>query len=114
MANKNIGEKIRQFRIDANITQESLAEMSGLSINYISKIERSKNPNISINALISISDALEIDIQSFFPSTNKTEVNIAPPFATRKLINILLEMDSSKAENISKSLLTIINELKTK
>ncbi len=39
---KVIGEKIKKKRIERKMTQENLAEKSGLSVGYISNIETAK------------------------------------------------------------------------
>lgn len=56
---KNIGEKVRTLRKAKDISQEKLAEMSGLHPTYISDIERGK-VNASINTFYFIANALEI------------------------------------------------------
>ncbi|WP_143812048.1 helix-turn-helix domain-containing protein, partial [Oenococcus oeni] len=46
MENKpNIAKNIREIRIKEDLTQEKLAELSGLSINFVSRLERSNNQN---------------------------------------------------------------------
>lgn len=56
---KNIGEKVRTLRKAKNISQEKLAELSGLHPTYISDIERGK-VNASIYSFYMIASALEI------------------------------------------------------
>ena len=49
----NIGVKVRVLRKERGLTQEKLAEMAEISINYLSKIEnnRIKNVGVLIKAL---------------------------------------------------------------
>ncbi|MHA5136764.1 helix-turn-helix transcriptional regulator [Oenococcus oeni] len=54
-----IGSNIRKIRKEEVLTQEKLAELSGLSINFIYRIERSNDQNISVKNLIMIAKALE-------------------------------------------------------
>lgn len=55
-----IGENIRNERKTKGITQEQLAELSNISLNFISKIERNERQNISVKTLLSIATALEV------------------------------------------------------
>ncbi|MDE6834740.1 MAG: helix-turn-helix domain-containing protein [Ruminococcus sp.] len=55
----SIGRNIRHFRNLKNISQESLAEKTDLSTNYISMIERGEKIP-SLTSLINIANALEI------------------------------------------------------
>ena len=56
----NIGENIRAFRRSLGITQEKLAEESGLSVNFISRLERTSDQNVSIKTLNKIANAMQI------------------------------------------------------
>lgn len=60
------GQKIRENRINQNITQADLATKSNLTINTISQVELG-NANISINKLESICLALRIDLVDVIP-----------------------------------------------
>ena len=61
--NIHLGSKIRKYRHLAGMTQEELAEYSNLSVNYISKIEREKKQNVSIEKLVDICNALDISFE---------------------------------------------------
>ncbi len=64
---RKIRRNIRIFRISQNLTQQELADMTGLSREYISDIENDgKNKHFSIETLIKISTALDKDIKLFF------------------------------------------------
>lgn len=61
MDEKQIGKNIQKIRIQSTISQERLAELSGLTKGYISKIEKSdKAPPLS--TLSKIAHALNVDI----------------------------------------------------
>ena len=55
---ESIGRNIRKFRLMRNLRQEDLAEMAGLSINYVGALERGeKIPSLEtfivlLNAII--------------------------------------------------------------
>lgn len=56
---KSVGVNIRKYRLEKNLSQEQLAEMTDLSPNYISMIERAdKTP--SLTTLINIANALNV------------------------------------------------------
>ena len=58
---KSFGSRLRFLRKEHNISQEKLAELSGLHRPYISSLEQGfRNPTIA--TLYSIANALNIDI----------------------------------------------------
>ena len=61
----NIGEKIRQLRIQMNLTQEELANRTELSKGFISQVERDLT-SPSIATLKDILECLGTDLQGFF------------------------------------------------
>lgn len=59
--NKNIADNLRQIRAKNRISQDELAELSGISQQYICKIENEKvNPSIYI--LFKIADSLKVTV----------------------------------------------------
>ncbi len=56
---------VKTYRIEKNLSQEKLAELSGLHRTYISAIERERR-NISIDNIEKISQALDIDAYLLF------------------------------------------------
>ena len=62
---KNIGIKIKSLREHKGYTQEKLAEITGLSTDYIGKIEVNINKP-GLRALIKIANALEVHIKELF------------------------------------------------
>lgn len=62
-----IRRNIKKYRTEKNLTQQQLADKSGVTMNYISKIESIKmNKGFTIAVLGRIADALEIDIRHLF------------------------------------------------
>jgi len=59
---KKIGEEIRLRRKLLKIDQKTLAELAGVSINTLTKIERGES-NPSVNVLTKILDTLGMDIK---------------------------------------------------
>ncbi len=60
-----IGKKIKDLRIENDLSQEQLAEYIGMSREHISCIERGKNL-ITIESLYKISKYFKINIKDFF------------------------------------------------
>ena len=56
---KKLGEKIRQAREKARLTQTEVAEKAGINVSYYAQIERGE-VNLSIDKLQSIAKVLNI------------------------------------------------------
>lgn len=54
------------------MTQEDLAEFSSLSVNFISKIKRTGNQNISIQKLDAIAKELQTSVITLIDESSKT------------------------------------------
>lgn len=59
------GKTIRKYRLNKNLSQEDLAELSGLHRTYISEVERGGR-NISIENIYKICFALRIKVHEVF------------------------------------------------
>lgn len=60
---KLIGRRVRNFRRMHEMTQENLAEAAGLSVPYVSHIERGAR-KASISTLIKIASALNVTVDA--------------------------------------------------
>ena len=60
-----LGKRIKTLRENARLTQEKLAERSGISLDYLCKIEANINKP-GLKTLIKISNALEVPIKELF------------------------------------------------
>ncbi len=70
----NLGKKINDLRKQRNITIKELSSMTGLSIGFISNLERNQN-SPSISNLQLICQALEINIVNILdPATEKSTI----------------------------------------
>ncbi len=64
---KIIRNNIKKIRLNNNLTQQDLADLSGVSRQYICDIENeSRNKHVTIAILGRIADSLEVDIKDFF------------------------------------------------
>ena len=64
-----IGFRIREIRKRHELTQEHLAEATGLSDGYISKIER--GARVSLESLLLIADALDVSLNEIVAGNQK-------------------------------------------
>ncbi len=62
---KVFGTNVRKYRNDKGISQEKLAELSGLHRTYISDIERFRR-SISLDNIQRLADALGIEVYKLF------------------------------------------------
>lgn len=115
--NINLGEEISRRRRSQKLTQEDLAELSDLSVNFISRLERTKNQNISIQKLDSIAQALNTstpdiinNAYNFRETNNKPNKDNSPVFI-QKVINELRKLPDDKAEQICKSLIVLLKNM---
>lgn len=66
------GESVRNLRISSGITQEELADLSGLDRSYIGGVERGdRNPTLVV--IGKIAAGLGVPISSLFSSDAKTK-----------------------------------------
>lgn len=108
-ANINIGKLIKQVRKNSHMTQETLAEKSDLSVNFISRIERTDNQNISWKNIEAISSAMGLSVIELL-QVNEEKTQKRGLYLT-KLLSILEEMDDLKSEELSKNIIDIIRLL---
>ena len=95
------------------MTQEDLAEFSSLSVNFISKIERTGNQNISIQKLDAIAKALQTSVINESSKTPKSQTFVNKLSNDRvfldKLTNDMKKLPVAQEEALAKSFITIIN-----
>lgn len=66
-----IGELVREYRLSKKLTQQELAEKSDLSLPFINLLENNRR-NLSVNTLLKILSAMEIDPSDFFRPLSET------------------------------------------
>lgn len=68
MANSTIEQlrkNIKKYRLEKGLTQEKLSELTGISTDYLSEIERGKRTP-SIKRFVLIAEALDIEPYKFW------------------------------------------------
>ena len=88
-----IGELVREYRLSKKLTQQELAEKSDLSLPFINLIENNRR-NLSVDALLKILSALEIDPSDFFrPLSDTSDDNL-------QLLIEKIQLDKNRTEII--------------
>lgn len=62
---KKLGDRIRKLRRAKGLSQERLAELSGLHTNYIGQVERGEK-NLTIETMQKIVEGLDITLEELF------------------------------------------------
>jgi transcriptional regulator with XRE-family HTH domain len=62
---KKVGERIRSIRKERNLSQEELAERSGIHTNYVGQVERGEK-NLTLETLEKIVSGLDISLEQLF------------------------------------------------
>ncbi len=57
-----LGKRIKEFRKNKGLSQQKLAEKSGLSFNTITRIEQGIGDSPTLKTLLKLSEALEIGL----------------------------------------------------
>ena len=75
-----LGERVRFFRLQANLSQEDLAEKAGIGVRHISYIENG-NTNPSVDVLANIAASLNVTLDQLLIDSlsddlqNRTDLN---------------------------------------
>ncbi|MBR3664162.1 MAG: helix-turn-helix transcriptional regulator [Desulfovibrio sp.] len=64
---KELGERVKELRKQAGLTQEQAAEGAGISGKYLGEVERGE-VNVSVAILSKLAEVFGIDISDFFRS----------------------------------------------
>lgn len=99
-----IGQRIRNYRLQKKLSQEELAELCGLHPTYIGQVERGEK-NATIESINKISSGLEISLNTLFeniessgntrnnyPSQAYNLVQSVPLTMQEKLVEILQQI----------------------
>lgn len=101
----NLGNNIRSARMNQNITQEKLAEISGLSLNFISRLERTNTNNVSVKNVIKIANALGLSLTDLLSESNIDQGDYP---ITRRLNQMLMRMPKETAEAYANEFINIL------
>ena len=86
-----VGQRIQKIRRAKGLTQQQLAEMVGISTNYLSDVERGKS-SARIDKLVAIINALGCSADDVFAdviNVNDESVDISAANLTPKQMNLI-------------------------
>lgn len=111
----DIGDNIRATRKHLGVTQERLAELSGLSVNFISRLERTSDQNVSLKSLSNIANALQVPVTQLIENTktidNESAASQNKISAIDKLSFELKSKDPRAATELAESFLKILKHI---
>ena len=107
-----LGKRIKEERKKRGLTQEKLAELSGISNNFISYIE-SGNKNASLKTIKRITDTLQITLSDLF-SEMAIPKKARPNMPTNKFLYLIQDESLSTKEFLFDVCKSIIQERRKK
>ncbi len=105
---KEIGMRLRQFRMNAGLTQEQLAVKINVTFQQIQKYE-SGETRLSTDKLQRVAEALNMSVCSFFD--NKEDVELILSETEKQLVDLYRNI---KDFNGRDALITVLQALKKK
>lgn len=102
-----IGRRIKEIRLQKQITQEVLAEWIDVSPTYISHIERAKK-RVSLEALVKISGAFEITVDQLLNGNQESD----PAEYKSELAQLIVDCNSYEKRIIYEIALAAKNSLR--
>lgn len=92
-----IGQRIKEVRSSKKLTQEYLAEKTGVNVSHISNIETNK-VKVSLTLLVGICNALDVTMDYLLQNEYHTPTSVTE----RELFNTIKDMDEAKLETLLK------------
>ena len=90
-----LGARIKNKRLERNLTQEQLAEKVELSAVYIGQIERGER-KMTIDTLVKLANSLNSSIEELLKDSTSSNVNAR----LNELVNIAKELDTSDIDKV--------------
>ena len=90
-----IGQRIKEIRTAKKLTQEYLAEKTGVNVSHISNIETNK-VKVSLTLLVGICNALDVTMDYLL----ENEYHNPSSVTEKELFNTIKDMDHTKLETL--------------
>lgn len=90
-----LGGRIKNKRLELNLTQEQLAEKVELSAVYIGQIERGER-KMTIETLVKLANTLNSSIEELLKDSTTTNINAR----LNELVNIAKQLDTSDIDKV--------------
>lgn len=105
---KQIGGKIREVRIKKGLTQEDLADKSGLHSTYIGGVERGER-NLTVLSLEKIAKGLDLDIRDFLERRKEKRYPTAQERVSGEIMQMLRRKDEKTLQLATRVVRDVIN-----
>lgn len=92
-----IGQRIKEVRCEKKLTQEYLANMTGVNVSHISNIETNK-VKVSLTLLVGICNALDVTMDFLLENEYHTPTSTLE----KELLNTVKDMPKDKLETLLK------------
>ena len=103
---KNFGATFRRIRKSKNLHQEEVAERAGLSISYISDVERGV-ANPKLDTIEALAKGVDVGAQELF---NFTARMLTPDDVRQRIADSLASYDDKTIEAIYQKILNIVSK----
>ena len=100
-----IGQRIRNYRIQNGLNQEELAEKCGLHLTYIGQVER-REKNATLESISKIANGLSLTLNKLFENIGSGEDNENYPV---KAYDLVLSLPIDEQEKLLKIMQMIIH-----
>jgi len=90
-----IGKRIKEVRCEKHLTQEFLANVTGVNVSHISNIETNK-VKVSLTLLVAICNALGVTLDYLLENEYSTPTSVIE----KELFNTIKDMDNTKLETL--------------
>lgn len=92
-----IGQRIREVRVNKRLTQEYVAEKTGVNVSHISNVENNR-VKVSLTLLVNLCNVLDVTMDYILENEYHTPTSVIE----KELLNTIKDMDSSKLETLLK------------
>ncbi len=110
MKANSIGKNIRKFRLEKKLRQEDLAEMTGLSTNYIGMVERGEKIP-ALETFIGIVNALGVSVDMILCDVVNSGYEVRSSLLTEKMEKLSAE-DRAKIYDVIDAMLKHVKQVK--
>lgn len=90
-----IGQRIKEIRNDKRLTQDYLAEKTGVNVSHISNIETNK-VKVSLTLLVNICNALDVTIDYLLENEYHNPTSVTE----KELFHTIKDLDHAKLETL--------------
>lgn len=88
-----IGQRIKKIRSEKHLTQEYIANCTGVNVSHISNIETNK-VRVSLTLLINICNALDVTLDYLLENEYHNPTSVTE----KELLNVIKDMNKEKQE----------------